>query len=213
MKYPAKGGSDDFKRVASGTHIAVCNLVADIGLQPGSALYPKPKRKLYIRFEVPAERVKYEKDGKEIEGPMTIGSFYTASMNEKAQLRKALESWRGRAFTDEQAEDFDVASILGKPCVLSVVESTKNGKTYSNIASIGSLPRGMDAPKAENPLLLFDPSSDKSCALSELQPWLQEKIAKQIQPESEKDEIPTQEERDGFGEKLRDDFKDSSIPF
>ena len=174
-------GGGDFKRAPAGSHIAVCNLVADCGLQPGSAQFPNPKRKIYVRFEIPAERVTYEKDGKEVEGPLTIGSFYTASMNEKATLRKHLEGWRGKAFTDDEAGQFDVAALLGKACMLSVVESEHGGKTYSNISGIGKLPKGMDAPKAENPLLYFDNDSSRA-DLEKLPKWLREKIEGQITP-------------------------------
>lgn len=173
------GGGGDFKRAPAGSHIAVCNLVADCGLQPGSQAFPAPKRKVYIRFEIPAERVEYEKDGKTMEGPLTIGSFYTASMNEKATLRKHLEGWRGRKFTDDEAAAFDVSKIIGKACMISVVESENGGKTYSNIAGIGSLPKGMPVPEAENDLLLYD--ADSGAAQYDLLPkWLKEKIDGQI---------------------------------
>lgn len=173
-------GGGDFKRAPAGSHIAVCNLVADCGLQPGSQSFPAPKRKIYIRFEIPTERVQYEKDGKEVEGPLTIGSFYTASMNEKATLRKHLEGWRGKAFSDDEAAAFDVSAILGKPCMLSVVESESGGKTYSNISGIGAVPKGFDAPKAENPLLYYDEENQKQ--FDELPKWLREKIEQQLTP-------------------------------
>ena len=86
LTFPVGGGGGDFKRAPSGSHIAVCNMVADCGMQPGSAQFPAPKRKVYLRFEIPDERVEYEKDGRKMEGPLTIGKFYTASMNEKAAL-------------------------------------------------------------------------------------------------------------------------------
>jgi hypothetical protein len=172
-------GGGDFKRAPAGSHIAVCNLVADCGLQPGSAQYPSPKRKIYIRFEIPAERVEYEKDGKQVEGPLTIGSFYTASMNEKATLRKHLEGLRGKKFSDEEAGSFDVSALLGKACMLSVVESDSGGKTYSNISGIGSLPKGMGVPQAENELLYYDSDSGKA-EFEALPKWLREKIEQQI---------------------------------
>lgn len=184
LKLPVSQPSGDFKRVPAGSHIAVCNLVADMGLQPGSAVYPDPKRKLYIRFEIPAERVEYEKDGQKLEGPLAIGSFYTASMHEKATLRKHLEGWRGTKFTDAEAAAFDVASILGKACMLSVVETTRGDKTYANIAGIGKLPKGMPAPAAENPLLYYDKTSDLA-AFNALPDWLQKKIGEQLQPPTE----------------------------
>lgn len=174
-------GGGDFKRAPAGSHIAVCNLVADCGLQPGSQQYPAPKRKLYVRFEIPAERIEYEKDGVQVEGPLTIGSFYTASMNEKATLRKHLEGWRGKKFSDDEAAAFDVSALLGKACMLSVVESESGGKTYSNIAGIGSMPKGVPSPKAENPLLYFD-SESGAAELESLPKWLREKIEGQLRP-------------------------------
>lgn len=174
------GGNGDFKRAPAGSHIAVCNLVADCGLQPGSGAFPNPKRKLYLRFEIPSERIEYEKDGKKVEGPLTIGSFYTASMNEKATLRKHLEGWRGKSFTDDEAAAFDVAAIAGKPCMLSVIEKQSGDKTYSNIASIGALPKGLPAPQAENPLLVYLDGDTQT--YDELPKWLQEKIDAQLKP-------------------------------
>lgn len=196
-------GGGDFKRAPAGSHIAVCNLVADCGLQPGSQAFPSPKRKIYIRFEIPAERIEYEKDGKQVEGPLTIGSFYTASMNEKATLRKHLEGWRGKSFTDAEAAAFDVSALLGKAAMLSVVEAEHGGKTYSNIAGIGKLPKGMEAPQAENPLLYFDESCSQQ-DLEALPKWLREKIEGQLRPNK-----PGANESHAGS----DDFVDDSIPF
>lgn len=171
-------GGGDFKRAPAGSHIAVCNLVADCGLQPGSQKFPAPKRKIYIRFEIPGERIEYEKDGAPMEGPLTIGSFYTASMNEKSILRKHLEGWRGRSFTDEEAGLFDVSAIVGKACMLSVIETEANGKTYSNISSIGAMPKGISAPALENEPLVYVEDDPK--IFNKLPKWLQEKIDGQL---------------------------------
>jgi hypothetical protein len=178
LTYKVNAGSGDFKSVPSGSHIAICNLVADLGLQPGSTMYPNPKQQVYIRFEVPEERVEFERDGKKLNGPVVIGTTFTASMHEKANLRKQLEGWRGRKFTDEEAENFDVSSILGKPCMISVVETVKGDKVYSNISSIGSLPKGVPAPKAENELLYY--AEDDKTSYSSLPEWLRKKIDSQL---------------------------------
>jgi hypothetical protein len=196
------GGGGDFKRAPAGSHIAVCNLVADCGLQPGSQAFPNPKRKIYLRFEIPGERVEYEKDGKQVEGPLTIGSFYTASMNEKATLRKHLEGWRGKSFTDAEAGAFDVSKLLGQPCMLSVIESESGGKTYSNIQNIGKMPNGIPAPKAENKLLYY--ADDEPGQFNELPKWLQEKIEGQLKPAK-----PAATETHGSN----DDFGGEAIPF
>jgi len=201
LTLPTGGSGEDFKRAPAGSHIGVCNMVADCGMQPGSTQFPKPKRKLYIRFEIPSERVEYEKDGHKIEGPLTIGSFYTASMNEKAVLRKHLEGWRGKSFTDAEAEQFDIAKILGKACMLSVIENEKGGKTYSNIAGIGKVPKGIPEPVAENPLLYFAP--DDESQFDDLPKWLQEKIEAAIVPAK-----PNASESHGSS-----DFNDDDVNF
>src|SRR5687768_6847948 len=107
MKFPAKA-SVDFAAVPAGNHVAICNAVVDLGMQPGSGMYPDPKHQVYVRFELPTERVKYVKDGNEVEGPMSIGKTFTASMSEKANLRKFIESWFSKKFqNDNAASDFD----------------------------------------------------------------------------------------------------------
>ena len=170
-------------------------------MQPG--FEGKPQRKIYVRFEIPAERVEYEKDGKQVEGPLTIGSFYTASMNEKATLRKHLEGWRGKSFTDDEAAAFDVSKLLGQAAMLSVVEKESGGKTYSNIAGMSRLPRGFAAPAAENPLLYFDSDSGKA-EYEALPKWLREKIDGQLRPAK-----PAANESHASA----DSFNDSDIPF
>jgi hypothetical protein len=206
LNLPVNNSGGDFKRAPAGSHIAVCTMVADCGLQPGSQMYPSPKRKLYVRFEIPAERIEYEKNGETVEGPLTIGSFYTASMNEKATLRKHLEGWRGRKFTDEQAASFDVSAVLGKAAMLTVVESESGGKQYSNISSIGPMPKGMPIPTAENPLLYYDETSSDS-DFAKLPQWLQEKIKGQLRPSK-----PDASESRAHSEEFRDDEL-SDIPF
>lgn len=178
MNFSAKGGGEDFKRVPAGTHLAVCNLVADVGIQPGSGMYPDPKHQIYVRWEIPGERTEYEKDGKKMEGPMTIGRFYTASMGTKSNLRKDLESWRNKAFTDEEAESFDVGSILGKACLLNVVNTEKGEKTYANVKGVSGLIKGMAAQTAENPLLYYAPDDKRK--YEDLPKWLKEKIDGQL---------------------------------
>lgn len=185
LTFSVGGGGGDFKRVPAGTHLAICTLVADIGLQPGSSMYPDPKRQVVLRWEVPGERVEYEKDGQRMEGPLTISRTLTASMNEKAGLRKLLESWRGKKFTDAEAAKFDVSTVLGKACLLNVTETEKGGETYSNVSGVSPLIKGMTAPSAENPLVLFDPDSASQADYDALPKWIREKVANAIQPKTE----------------------------
>lgn len=179
LTFPVKGGGGDFKTVPSGSHLAVCDMVVFLGLQPGSGIYPTPKHQLYVRFEIPAERLEFEKDGKKYNLPAVIGQTFTASMHEKANLRKQLEAWRGRKFSDDEAAVFDVSSILGKACMLNVIEKVSGDKVYANIASISQLPRGVGSPSAENPPMYYAP--DDTACYSKLPDWIRKKLSEQIE--------------------------------
>ena len=181
LTFKTNAGGDSFEPIPAGSHIAICDIVADLGIQPGSVAFPKPKQQVFIRFQLPQERIEFEKDGKKMSGPAVIGKIYTASMNEKANLRHHLESWRGKNFTDEQAEAFDVSLLLGKSCMLTVMQTQKDGKTYSNIAGIGPLPKGIGIhaliPESK-PLLYAAP--DNLGTYSSLPEWIRKKIDGQI---------------------------------
>lgn len=184
MSYPA-GGGGNFKSVPAGTYIAVCNMLADLGLQPGSPAFPDPKHKVAIRFEIPAERVEYEYDGVKKEGPMTATTTFTASMNGKANLRKFLEGWRGQSFNDTEAGNFDIHKLLGVPALLTIVEYTNaKGEKKTKIGSAARLMKGMAAPKAENELLYYMPPDDES-QFNKLPGWVQDAINGQVREESE----------------------------
>lgn len=177
MKFPAKA-SNDFEICPSGNHVGICNAVVDLGVQPGSGQYPDPKHQVYIRFELPSEQITYQKDGKEITGPMSIGRTFTASMSQKANLRQFIESWFGRAFpSDDAAADFDLQKLLGKRCLLNVTHTEKSGKTYANLKTATPLPKGMQSTEPQhNASLFFDLQSPDPDVYHALPEWLRKKI-------------------------------------
>ena len=180
LRYPVNASSGDFDPVPAGSHIAVCDIVADLGMQPGSGIYPKDRPKVYLGFQLPNERVEFTKDDRKMSGPRKIGQIYTASMNEKANLRQHLEAWRGREFTDEEAAGFDISAVLGKPCMLMVMHSKKEKRTYANISGLGPLPKGINPRTiiSEGEPILYTP--DNTSTYVRLPEWLQQKIDDQI---------------------------------
>ncbi len=146
MPVVPKPDDKNFAPVPQGNHIAVCYRVIDLGTQRGEYKgQEKVQHKLIISWEIPDEKMD---DGR----PFTIGQKFTWSMSEKANLRKVLESWRGRAFSEEDfgQNGFDIKSVIGVGCMVNVVHEKKGDKTYSNIASVARLPKGMNAPAPEN---------------------------------------------------------------
>jgi hypothetical protein len=163
----------EFRRVPEGVHPAICNMVVDCGVQPGGKY--APRRQVYVRWEIPSQRVEWtDSEGNTREGPMNIGKFYTASLSEKATLRRDLENWRGRPFTEEELAGFDLFRILGTACQLMVVHTTNGGETYANVSGVMSFPKGAQKPLPENRLVRFSPEDPQQ--FQELPRWLREKI-------------------------------------
>ena len=194
----AKDGDKEYKLVNPGAHTAICNMVVDVGLQQTGY---GPKHKVYFRFELPGERVEWEKDGVKHNGPMSVGQFFTVSLSQKSTLRGFLESWRGRAFTKQELDGFDLFNVAGVPCILNIVHNAHEGKTYANIKAVMPLPKGTERPKAENPILKYSP--DARGDYDKLPEWLKEKITKAVSVTPEDEPVA-----EAAGE-----FRDDDIPF
>ena len=136
-----EGGS--YKPIEDGTYVAHCYGLVDIG-DVYSEKFDKCSPKFMILWElVGAGTVNV--DGNEVN--RTISNSYSKSLSPKSNLRKDLRAWRGREFTEEELKAFNMANILEKPCQLQIINQTSNGKTYSNIAAIMNLPKGMPKPE------------------------------------------------------------------
>jgi hypothetical protein len=65
------------------------------------------------------------------------------SLNEQANLRSILEGWRGKAFSEEELAGFDIAALLGKPCLVDIEHKAKrNGNMKSKVKSVNASPAG-----------------------------------------------------------------------
>lgn len=196
------GGGGNFSPMPSGNHVAVCNMVVDLGKQKveyqGEV---KIQHKVFIRWETPHERLEWtDREGVQREGPRVINKTYTLSLHENAAMRGDLENWRGRAFTEEERKGFDVSKLLGAPCMLNVIQEVKGTKTYANVKGLGSLPKGMEKPTSEIGLLLYDDEHEGN--YDKLPEWLQKKVDEQIK-----------ETTTNYGGGQHSDDLDDDIPF
>jgi len=177
-------GGADFKNLPQGAHFALCNAVIDLGLQPGFQ-GAKAQHKIYIRWEVPDERVEFTKDGKTVTGPMSIGRQYTLSLNEKSALRADLENWRGKVFTDQELNGFDIANLVGKACQLMVVHAESNGKTYANIKGVMGISKDQRerarTAQLENKPVVFSLNEPDPQAWELVPKWLQDKVQNRLE--------------------------------
>ena len=149
MKWQDSGGGD-FEQPPAGTHVARCIKIIDIGTQKGEYQgKATSKRQCIIGFELPTELMA---EGDYAGKPFTVSKLYTASLGEKANLRKDLANWRGRDFTEQELGGFESKNILDKGCLLSL---TPNDKGKVRITGIMALPKGTVVPERVNPLVYF----------------------------------------------------------
>jgi len=128
-------------------HSAVCIGVYGIGTVHNKT-YSKDEQKVIVEWELPNVR--------NDEGfPQAISSYYTLSLGEKSILRRHLQGWRGRKFTDSELESFELFDLLGKPCQLQVIHNLSGGNTYANVDAVLAWPRGMEPPKPHSRLTSF----------------------------------------------------------
>lgn len=184
----ADNGGKDFKKVPPGCHFAICNMVVDLGIQESSYKgESKSQHKVYLRWEVPDERVTYEKEGHEVEAPCSIGAMYTLSLSEKANLRKVLENWRGKPFTPEELTGFDITSVAGRCCQIMVQHQDSGGKTYANITGVMGVSRDQKerakTAKSEVGVLVYSLDAPDT-NWDSLPKWLQEKIEGRVMPQT-----------------------------
>lgn len=157
-----------------GTYPAVCNMLIDLGMQFNET-YKTTSRKVLIGWEVVGETVEI---GGEVQ-PRTFSKTYTASLNEKASLRKDLNAWRGRPFTEEELAAFDLKKIVGVPCLISIIHNTgSNGNTYANLASIASLPKGYPKPSLSVEPTIYDIDENDPSVVDTLPKWIADIIRK-----------------------------------
>ena len=163
MGFIAKdSGGSDFKRVPPGVHIGRCVGVIDLGTQEVEWQGDKKlQHKMMLKWELFGEDesgqpLEVDQDGRSM--PMTISKRYTMSLSDKSRLRADLAAWRGRDFTDEELQSFDVSKLAGAYCMVNVTESNTNGKTYSNVANLTPLPAALKnaKPAGVHPVVLFD---------------------------------------------------------
>lgn len=172
MPLAKSSGGSDFKPMPSGSHVGRCISVISLGTQD-SPLYPASFKVMLI-WEVPGETI--EINGKP--APMTISREYTLSLSEKANLRHDLESWRGRVFTKEELDGFDVSKVLGQPCMLSVIHKTNaKGKVYGAVSNVVGLPKGVPCPPAWHPLIGYEIEDGKNEVYKAFPDWIKNKIA------------------------------------
>lgn len=157
------GDTKAFLPAPEGTHQAVCIDVIDKGLLEvkwnGST---KLQHKADVAWQIGEAR----DDGKRF----VVYKRYTMSLSEKANLRKDLESWRGKPFTEDELKGFDVEKLIGVNCLINVQHRKSGDKTYANVVAVMPLIKGMPKMGAEEYVRQKDRKPDDAPQAHEVHP-------------------------------------------
>lgn len=148
MTLTAKNTGGSFEKAPAGVHVARCIRLIDLGTQHNRK-FDNWQHKVRVYWELPNAPMQ---TGEFAGQPFIVTKDYTLSLSEKADLRKDLKSWRGRDFTEQEAEAFDLSLVVDKCCLLNVVHEGD----YANVAGIMPLPANTPCPPRMNELVVFD---------------------------------------------------------
>lgn len=141
--------SGDFVPAPEGAHPAVCVDVIDLGMVTTDYRgVKKTQHKVRIVWQIDED----QENGK----PFVVNQRYTLSLHQKATLRRDLESWRGRSFSEEELTAFDLENLLGVGAIVNVVHTRREGSTYSNVAGVMKLMKGVSAPNPRDYVRVCD---------------------------------------------------------
>lgn len=202
-----------FQIAPAGTHLARLYRIIDLGTQMREfegKVTMNQKAKFF--FELHGE----DADGKPLltsDGkPLIQSKEYTVSLNEKANLRRDLEAWRGKAFSEEELKGFDLKNILGHFCMVNISHREKGDLTYADLKGISAVPsiyKKQGLPEGINTTMLFSLKNFDQNMFDSLSENIKETIRKSPEYRSIGEQSKTYQEASGGS--VAD--MDNDIPF
>jgi hypothetical protein len=146
------GSGGDFTPAPEGQFQAVCVDVIDLGVRTKDfGKGPKEIDELSIVFQLKV----VDATGQELRTPtgerFTVKRKFTKSLSDKSNLRPFLESWRGKKFSADELNGFDVEKLIAANGLVQIVQaaSKSNGNIYANIQTIMPINSAWNMPKLE----------------------------------------------------------------
>ena len=168
-------GNSEIKQLEPGVYTGIASAIIDLGIQENT-MFGKKQRKVMIVWNIVGETVTVNDE----EMPRVMSKEYTMSLGEKSTLRKDLEAWRGRPFSTDELNGFDLTNILNVPCQLQINQQEKNGKTFVSIAAIMAIPKGMKVEEIDNAYFFDTYDSNTWENYDKIPNWIKEKIKKAL---------------------------------
>lgn len=147
----AKDNQKEYTPAPEGLHQAVCVDVEDLGPVETQWGY-KPMVK--VRWQL--DQTYLDEESQE-QKRYVATARYNLTLNEKSNLRKHLEAWRGKKFTAEELKGFDLEKLIGVNCQLQIIHHIADGgRTFANVQAIVPLGKGMTKIHPENYVRMKD---------------------------------------------------------
>lgn len=141
MKMRGESGSGrkgDFELCPAGPQVLVCCDVIDHGVIPVRSFDGKGMKdthKISIRWMSENKM----KDGR----AYIVQKRYTLSSHKKSTLRRDLDAWRGRPLTDQQADEFELETLIGVNALGNIAHIKKPRGTFAEVVTLMPPMRGM----------------------------------------------------------------------
>lgn len=134
MPIIAKRPESTYTPCPEGLHHAVCVDVCDLGVVTSTF---GDKHKVRIVWQI-------EEENTETRRRFEARKQYNLSLHEKATLRKDLEAWRGRKFTDDELRGFDLEKLIGANCQIQIVHDiSEDASIWANVQAIVPAPKNV----------------------------------------------------------------------
>ena len=157
--------------VEAGVYMAVCIGFVDLGEQYSEKFKNYSYKGMYI-WELPGETIEIDGEQK----PRQLSKEFAISASNKSNLRKFIETWNSRSYSDEEFMEFDLFEQIGKPCQLNVV--LNETKEYANVDNLMPIPKGFPAPTTSTEFIRWDMDAWDDTVFEKIPEWIQEKIKK-----------------------------------
>lgn len=145
------------KLAPTGTHRAVLYKLINLGtLNVEWDGEPKKSHKIRLGWELSDEEIEYEKDGETIKKPFVVDRKFTFSLGDNAHLTPIVEGMIGKPLFDKEKAEFDIETLLGMSCLITIVHDEYNGNKFAKVTNATLLPKGMEKPTQVNENLILD---------------------------------------------------------
>jgi len=158
-----EGGGEDFAKLQPGIYEGTCFRIVDLGTREKEFKGQVSKKKeIRLDFEITKA---VDPDNNEIvmqdDRPFGVSKTYTASLYEAANLRKDLENWRDKTFTEEELAGFDVGVLVGMTARIGVGHTAPNPERgfaggNAKILKLSRPDGGVQKVATVNPQVTFD---------------------------------------------------------